>query len=53
MSKANSIDATGPIGSSGDERPWTVLEAAQFLGVSPQTVYLWYGWSGSKFPICV
>ncbi len=24
-----------------DERPWTVRQAAQFLGVSPQTVYLW------------
>jgi excisionase family DNA binding protein len=41
MSKANRIDATGPIASSGDERPWTVQQAAQFLGVSPQTVYLW------------
>jgi excisionase family DNA binding protein len=25
----------------GDERPWTVREAAAFLGVSQQTVYLW------------
>lgn len=41
MSKANRIEATGPIVSSGDERPWTVRQAAQFLGVSPQTVYLW------------
>jgi excisionase family DNA binding protein len=41
MSKANRIEATGPIVSSGDERPWTVQQAAQFLGVSPQTVYLW------------
>ena len=24
-----------------DERPLTVSEAAKFLGVSPQTVYLW------------
>jgi len=24
-----------------DERPLTVKEAASFLGVSPQTVYLW------------
>jgi len=40
MSKANRTDATGSIASSGDERPWTV-QAAQFLGVSPQTVYLW------------
>ena len=28
-------------GGSGDEYPWTVREAAKFLGVSPQTVYLW------------
>jgi len=25
----------------GNEHPWTVPEAANFLGVSPQTVYLW------------
>ena len=43
MSKANRIDATGPIALSGDERPWSVQQAAQFLGVSPQTVYLWVG----------
>jgi len=24
-----------------NEHPWTVPEAANFLGVSPQTVYLW------------
>ena len=41
MSKANRTDAIGSIPSSGDERPWTVHQAAQFLGVSPQTVYLW------------
>ena len=41
MSKANRTDATGSIPSSGDERPWTVQQAARFLGVSPQTVYLW------------
>lgn len=41
MSKANRTVATGSIASSGDERPWTVQQAAQFLGVSPQTVYLW------------
>ena len=28
-------------GTSLDERPLTVREAANFLGVSPQTVYLW------------
>jgi excisionase family DNA binding protein len=26
---------------SHDEYPWTVRQAAKFLGVSPQTVYLW------------
>lgn len=24
-----------------DEYPWNVQQAAKFLGVSPQTVYLW------------
>jgi excisionase family DNA binding protein len=41
MSKANRTDATGSVAPSGDEHPWTVQQAAQFLGVSPQTVYLW------------
>jgi excisionase family DNA binding protein len=27
--------------SLGDEIPFTVRQAAHFLGVSPQTVYLW------------
>lgn len=27
--------------SAADDRPLTVKEAANFLGVSPQTVYLW------------
>jgi predicted DNA-binding transcriptional regulator AlpA len=27
--------------ASSDERPLTVREAAKFLGVSSQTVYLW------------
>ena len=26
---------------AADERPLTVREAAKYLGVSPQTVYLW------------
>ncbi|HTQ60625.1 MAG TPA: helix-turn-helix domain-containing protein [Candidatus Solibacter sp.] len=26
---------------SNDEHPWTVRQAAMFLGVSAQTVYLW------------
>ena len=29
--------------ASSDERPLTVREAAKFLGVSSQTVYLWVG----------
>jgi excisionase family DNA binding protein len=27
--------------TAADERPLTVREAAKYLGVSPQTVYLW------------
>ena len=27
--------------TDGEEQPWTVPEAANFLGVSAQTVYLW------------
>jgi excisionase family DNA binding protein len=27
--------------TDGDTHPWTVPEAANFLGVSTQTVYLW------------
>ena len=27
--------------TDGEEHPWTVPEAANFLGVSAQTVYLW------------
>jgi excisionase family DNA binding protein len=30
-----------PICKPSDEYPLTVREAAKFLGVSPQTVYLW------------
>jgi len=41
MSKPILVDTAGPIASSGDDRPWTVRQAAQFLGVSPQSVYLW------------
>lgn len=35
--------AVGPSASEsgGTEYPMTVREAARFLGVSPQTVYLW------------
>jgi excisionase family DNA binding protein len=29
------------MGEPTDERPWNVHQAARFLGVSPQTVYLW------------
>ena len=30
-----------PVSAVSDEFPLTVKEAAKFLGVSPQTVYLW------------
>jgi excisionase family DNA binding protein len=30
-----------PAGPARDANPLTVREAAKFLGVSPQTVYLW------------
>ena len=26
---------------TANDHPWTVQQAAEFLGVSPQTVYLW------------
>ena len=32
---------TTPISAASEERPLTVRDAALFLGVSPQTVYLW------------
>ncbi|MGC2333064.1 MAG: helix-turn-helix domain-containing protein [Candidatus Acidiferrales bacterium] len=31
----------GTYETAADERPLTVREAAKYLGVSPQTVYLW------------
>ena len=31
----------GPVIEDGNEYPWTVRQAARFLGVSAQTVYLW------------
>lgn len=41
MKKNILIEMEARTPSGGDERPWTVLEAANFLGVSVQTVYLW------------
>jgi excisionase family DNA binding protein len=38
---SNSVAADLPGSQSGDELPLSVKEAAKFLGVSPQTVYLW------------
>lgn len=35
------IEPPSPIVLPGDERPWTVREAAAFLGLRQQTVYLW------------
>lgn len=36
---ANPVDTTYE--TATDERPLTVREAAKYLGVSPQTVYVW------------
>ena len=36
-----SLGLQEPASSFGDECPLTVRQAAKFLGVSPQTVYLW------------
>jgi excisionase family DNA binding protein len=39
--KANSRERPRTLGQDKSESPWTVQRAAGFLGVSPQTVYLW------------
>lgn len=41
MGKTIRMEPPSPMVLPGDERPWTVREAATFLGVSEQTVYLW------------
>jgi excisionase family DNA binding protein len=48
VSKQNEIDSSSGLSKPGEDRdqvhtdlPMTVREAARFLGVSPQTVYLW------------
>jgi excisionase family DNA binding protein len=41
MKKNSLIEMEIQTPTEGDEHPWTVPEAANFLGVSPQTVYLW------------
>jgi excisionase family DNA binding protein len=41
MGKTIRMEPPSPMVLAGDERPWTVREAAAFLGVSEQTVYLW------------
>lgn len=41
MGKTIRMEPPSPTVLSGDERPRTVREAAAFLGVSQQTVYLW------------
>lgn len=37
----NTVASNLQVVTSADEFPLTVREAAKFLGVSPQTVYLW------------
>ncbi len=41
MTRAAHVDTDQQIWKPKDEYPLTVREAAKYLGVSPQTVYLW------------
>ena len=41
MKKNSLVEMEIQTPTEGDEHPWTVPEAANFLGVSTQTVYLW------------
>ena len=41
MTRAAFVDTDHQIWKSTDEYPLTVREAAKYLGVSSQTVYLW------------
>ena len=41
MTRAAFVDTDQQIWKSSDQCPLTVREAARYLGVSPQTVYLW------------
>lgn len=41
MGKTIRMESQRPVVLPGDECPWTVQQAARFLGVSTQTVYLW------------
>ena len=41
MSHQTLVASRGEFSSAIEESPLTVREAAKYLGVSPQTVYLW------------
>jgi excisionase family DNA binding protein len=41
MTRAALVDKDQQISKPQEEYPLTVREAAKYLGVSPQTVYLW------------
>ena len=41
MNKGSLVESEHSFSFSLEEYPLTVREAAKFLGVSPQTVYLW------------
>jgi len=41
MTRAALVDTDQEVSKSKAEYPLTVREAAKYLGVSPQTVYLW------------
>ena len=41
MTRSAFVDTDQQVSKPTDEYPVTVREAAKYLGVSPQTVYLW------------
>jgi len=41
MNQQSVVDSLERISNLPEDNPLTVREAAKFLGVSPQTVYLW------------
>jgi excisionase family DNA binding protein len=41
MTRTGLLDADYQVSKPNEEYPLTVREAAKYLGISPQTVYLW------------
>jgi excisionase family DNA binding protein len=48
MTRASFVDTDQQIWKPTDEYPLTVRQAAKYLGVSPETVYLWV--EGKEIP---